>query len=251
MDNHIDRKTNQYEPVAKICNSYGLDHYVRDGWSLTFDGLFTTNKCVVEFIEQLINYFNSNSSVLRYSGGVTLNVYIHYWNENREQCIKNDEWRGREQSAKATIQNIPYEKLDMAYLKNTLMNKNVYFMDPAIHEVKVLDTYDKYFDPLNNTYQDKCYSDTWDTGGHWGNCWGDEGEITPEPQPEFNTFDELLEKVAPDISHLQYKRLYRECVTIEEGTDVGYYGSYTYYNRYVLDLKKCYEMLKEMGYIKD
>ena len=76
MDNHIDRKTNQYESAAKICNHYRLDHYVRDGWSLVFDGLFTTNKCVAEFIEQLINYFNN--SVLRYSGGVILNVYIHY-----------------------------------------------------------------------------------------------------------------------------------------------------------------------------
>ena len=249
MDLHIDQKTHQYDSVSKICNDYGLDHYVRDGYTLVFDGLFTTNKCVSEFIEGLYNYMN-NSSILRH-GGVTMNIYIHYWNENREQCLKNDAWRGRDQSAKATIQNIPYEKLDMAYLKNTLMDKKVYFMDPVIHDVIVLDTYDKYFDPLNNSVDGKHYSQTWDAGGHWGSCWGDEGEISPEPQPEFEDFDILLEKVAPNITHLQYKRLYRECVTIEEGTEYGYYGSYTYYNRYVLDLKKCYEMLKEMGYIED
>lgn len=247
MDKHIDKKTNQYKSAAMICSYYNLDLYVRDGYTLVFDGLFTTNKNVAEFLEQLSNYLNNFSSILK---NITLNVYIHYWNEDREQCIKNDEYRDREISATSDIQHMPYDKLDMKYLKDKLMDKHIYLMDPKIHEVKHLNTYDQYFDPLN-TKDDMYYSSTWDTGGHWGDCWGNEGSVSAEPQPEFEEFDILLEKVAPNITHLQYKRLYRECVTIEEGTDYGYYGSYTYYNRYVLDLKKCYEMLKEMGYIED
>ena len=30
MDNHIDRKTNQYESAVKICNHYRLDHVLQN-----------------------------------------------------------------------------------------------------------------------------------------------------------------------------------------------------------------------------
>lgn len=110
--------------------------------------------------------------------------------------------------------------------------------------------WEKYFKSLI----DKSYSkkegviicENWCCGGSWGDCWGNSGEISPEPPPTTcKVLDDLLMEVSPDISFLKYRELYNKCVSIEEYSESDYYGGVTYYQRFVLDVKGCYEWLLE------
>lgn len=96
----------------------------------------------------------------------------------------------------------------------------------------------------------------WTTGGmRGGSCW-DTGEgpdphysKDADPEPEFVQLDKLLELVWPTITHLQYKNLVRELVTLEEGCDNEYYGNYTNWSEKRVDLAALHRYLKERNVI--
>ena len=56
------------------------------------------------------------------------------------------------------------------------------------------------------------YSESLSLGGESGNCWEKKWSISVEEQKEFSELDDFLIKVAPDISFLQYKRIFNHCV---------------------------------------
>lgn len=96
----------------------------------------------------------------------------------------------------------------------------------------------------------------WITGGiGGGSCW-DTGEgpdphysKDAEPEPEFVQLDKLLEIVWPAITHLQYKNLVRELITIKESSDNDYYGNYTNWSEKKIDIAALYRYLKERNVI--
>ena len=63
--------------------------------------------------------------------------------------------------------------------------------------------------------------------------------------------DNFLEKVAPNITFLQYKNITNGCVSTEEFSDGDYYGGTTYHLRYMLDVRKLYECLIEKEIINE
>jgi hypothetical protein len=91
----------------------------------------------------------------------------------------------------------------------------------------------------------------WVIGGmQGGNCWGGEANqsVSAEPEPEFEEFDKILEKVCPSISFIQYKRLVQECVVVGEGSGYGeYYGNYTDYGKKSCKIRTLAEALKKRG----
>ena len=94
-------------------------------------------------------------------------------------------------------------------------------------------------------------SDSWRTGGTLCSYDGWTSEVEPEKQPQtFTEFDDLLEKLCPNISFLTYKKLYSACVTIEDDYENDYYGGRQYHSRYCCKLNLLYEMLKERGYVE-
>ena len=62
----------------------------------------------------------------------------------------------------------------------------------------------------------------------------------------FDEFDELIEKICPTITFLQYKKLYKNCVRMEERDNSDYYSS-TREAYWRCDLKELWNMLDEMG----
>jgi hypothetical protein len=58
--------------------------------------------------------------------------------------------------------------------------------------------------------------------------------------------DTLLEKVAPNISFLQYKKITNECISTKDFSEGDYYGGCVYYSQYVLDVKSLFDILKEI-----
>mgnify|MGYP003681964579 CR=1 FL=1 len=90
---------------------------------------------------------------------------------------------------------------------------------------------------------------TWMTGGAWGgNCWDDSDPGSycpdPEPEPEFTDLDQILEKIAPNLTFLQYKRLMSK-VQYDTSTNHEYYGNHTTYASRSIQIDDIWDFLEE------
>jgi len=93
----------------------------------------------------------------------------------------------------------------------------------------------------------------WMTGGAWGgNCWDDSepGNYIPEPQPEpeLEQLDLVLEKVCPNITFMQYKVLMQK-VTYNTRTENEYYGNHTSYAFKEILVKDIWDFLLEKNFV--
>jgi hypothetical protein len=207
------------------------------------DGLFLTNEDVAKTVNQIAA-----------AKKASIQVIIYQWKEDREKCLKNDLGRRTEKST-YTIQNAPYEVITKENL-TPLLSEGVTIKEIYQKDIVLKPEWDVYFSEYlyrDNDSGNYLCSPKWSIGGAYGSCWGN--GLSPvsadEPLANFEAFDELLEQIMPDITFLQYKKLYQECVTIEETSESDYYGGGVTYNYYQCDLPKLYEMLKEMQIIKD
>ncbi len=82
------------------------------------------------------------------------------------------------------------------------------------------------------------------SGGHCGG--GDLYRLGTEPEPDWVGLDEILERLAPNISFIQFRRLLNESL-VENYTSDGYYGNYTDYSYRWLSVRKLYDYLIEKG----
>lgn len=168
-----------------------------------------------------------------------VNFIIHFWKENRELCLKNDSGR-REVSAYTTIRNAPLEYPELPdNIPYTVVE----------HEVFGKSSYDKVF--VNVGSKGVLQSQRWSTGGSWADCWGNEGSIEGEPPKEFEELDNLLGKICPSITFLQYKKIRATCVETETCSSPDYYGGCEHFAYWVCDLKKLHNMLVEMGLLAE
>ena len=214
---------------------------------IIIDGLFTTNDDINKIISTL-------DDLLREGDSIT----IHHWEYDKDQCKKNDLYR-RNKSSNADIDSLPYDTLpDIKKIR-----KHISESHPDIEHINIYtehhDVYkkptwcifaDKYgisYNKENGTFK----SNEWATGGRWGDCWGNEGAVSPEEPVEFTEFDKLLEQIDPNISFLKYKAIKHASVSLEEECESGYYGSYTNYNFYLCNLKDLYNILEEFGMINE
>lgn len=206
---------------------------------ICIDGLITTNAQVQEVIDVI------HTCLPRFRNDEDFVIVIHHWKEDREACLHNDAYR-RELSSATSIMNLPLEDPKDYKFESILEVKIVY------HDIVRKDIYEGIFEPLSafNKFDGMLRSIDWTTGGTWGNCWGDKGEIDPEGQPEFEEFDKLVERVAPNISFMKYKRLYNECVSVETYNEYDYYGGCCHKAYYICDLRKLYDMMVEMNVIE-
>ena len=247
---------NKYPGLKKVLwiNSdyYGIFLYNQESLIIC-DGLFLTNEAQEKIVREWVELFNKEDT-LKTS---TLNIKFIYFKENRDACLNNDSYREKERSAHITIKNSKFEKPDIKNFKNIFNQENINF-EIEEKEVYTMTNYDGEFKSLRNEYWSKKFEKDVLVSEHWcvgGNICGYDGydePCSPEEKPDsFEEFDKLLEQNCPDITFLQYKKIYKECVTIEEDEERDYYGGTQYFNFYCCDLKKLYEMLQERGYIKN
>ena len=227
----------RYKTIPEIIKH----HLSIDNFSdfICIDGLITTNTQVQEVIDVI------HTCLPKFRNDEDFVIIIHHWKEDREACLHNDAYR-RELSSSTSIKNLPLEDPKDYKFESILEVKIVY------HDVVRKNVYEGVFEPLSafNNFDGMLRSNDWTTGGTWGDCWGNKGECTPESQPEFEQFDSLIERVAPNISFMKYKRLYNECVTVETNNEYDYYGGCCYKAYYMCDLRKLYDMMVEMNLIE-
>jgi len=200
---------------------------------ITFlDGLFLTLENVKEVVDSVKDRVQK--------------VVIHYWEPNVEACKWNDEGR-RSLNSKITIENARVDSLDeIKKIKNSFDKIEFLF---KIHIVTKKPEW-KHFSDVNGLYCDEngiVKGESWSLGGSWADCWGNQGTVSPGSRPDgMSELDTLLEKVAPNISFLQYKKITNECISTKDFSEGDYYGGCVYYSQYVLDVKSLFDILKEI-----
>lgn len=110
-------------------------------------------------------------------------------------------------------------------------------------------TYKNTLKPFANNWRenDTLVSETWSGGGTVGSCWDNRlSTIAPDAPKEFVEFDEMLSKICPNISYLQYKTLYNTCHEIITYNDRDYYGGCETILYHKCDLQKLWGKMKEM-----
>lgn len=205
--------------------------------AVTLDGLVTTNE-VAEKIFNVIK-FHPESRNFEYQ------FEIVWWSKSIEDCLHNDRGR-RKLNSRTSIENIPFEEPSKELLEKFDISEK-----QCIRKLVVRKPEHKAWAGENDLGDaDRLYSDSWCLGGTWGNCWGNSGTVSPgTPLTSFKEFDDLMERICPTLNFLQYKKLYNNTVSVEDYSEGDYYGGSVSYAKFVCDLKKLHEMLREMQLI--
>lgn len=203
------------------------------------DGLLLTNKDIIELFE--VSKIDIDE------------LEIHYFKPNIEKCLYNDLNR-RSKSAEVTIRNSKLEypnKDDLQKQLKEMLNKDI-IININEYDIVLKSNAIKFIDDNNINYKEKILkSGTWSLGGSYGNCWDDELTYTSRDKPvEFEEFDEVLERICPNISFLQYKQIYKEFVVVKDYHVSDYYGGGETYAYYECDLEKLINKLVDMGLIE-
>lgn len=176
-------------------------------------------------------------------------IEIQFWREDRESCMWNDKYR-RSENSDITIMNSPLEKPDVAKIKE---------MCPTVKEVTVVSNdvirkpnWKLFADKYSITHNEGVVkSESWSLGGTYGSCWDSTlHAVSGEPPlATFKEFDELLETVCPNITFLQYKKIYNNCVTTDISYESDYYGGSTSSAFYKYEVENLYNELDNLNLI--
>lgn len=214
---------------------FGVDQHYRTVQTILLDGPFFTNQHLRIALHAVAQEYG------------TVTVTIHHWLEDRETCLKNDGGR-REVPSSATIQTARYEQPDVDWLNEQLAENGVHVVKVVTHKVQLKPDWLRYWKPLQWHEDGKLYSMSWCTGGYRNDCWGGSSPAFVEEPYNFDELDALLEKIAPQLTFLQYKRIHSTCVSTETQSQSDYYGGVVHRCCWVCDLEKLYTILHEYGY---
>jgi hypothetical protein len=93
---------------------------------------------------------------------------------------------------------------------------------------------------------------TWETGGvSGGSCWDDSNPVeysTSELEPDFDHLDQILSKVANNITFLDYKVLMKS-VKYGTHTETEYYDNCTYYATKTITIDDIWDFLVSYLYV--
>lgn len=242
------------EKVEKLTNYWNRKVSQR---CICVDGLILTDEAICLAIDSCVNYVKTH---VRQQELEKINIILHFWQPNRENCLHNDKMRltggEREKTARITIENTTILGLNHDWVQEAITSRTK--EDPKIsykfkmHVVEKHSFYDIHFQPYVDNGSLFMKSDTWSGGGERGHCWDStKFPIAAESPASFYQLDEFLEKICPNITHLQYKKLWDRCVTEQEDNDYDYYGGSEIRRWYEFNLEEGYQTLSEMGLIKE
>ena len=209
-----------------------------------FDGLILTSRDLKFLLDIIIDWRERKDKSLKFD--------IHYWKEDREGCLRNDDLRvrdyfSREKDSGITIKNAEFDSLEV--ITNTLKSYSNLSFNLQIHKVyspSNIDLILKKYSPRHINGEYVITSKEWCNGGSWCDCWGNSGSVESDSPKEFTEFDDLLMKICPEITFLQYKKIYHECVTTITYEERDYYGGSTSNSYHRCNIGKLKELLKEM-----
>lgn len=221
---------------------------------LLLDTLLLDNNGVIKSI----GYLKDNLEVIN-----DIDIEIHYWNLDRESCLYNDKGR-RDENSEITIKNAKFEEMDIESIKKATSLEKIYlvthdvvrkselqFALDMILDKKIEEIYDED-DKESKRY---LYSKEWLIEGTMRYHTNNYTDIVyreldrEEAIFEFEELDQMLEQLCPSLTFIDYKKVKKIAVDIEEFDKDDYYIDATY-ERWRYDLDKLEEYLKSKNYIK-
>lgn len=238
---------------------------------VAFDGLFNIDDMCRIILACADHYVTKYDDDLYLADDkLNLKIKVLHWNENREQCIKNDLNRKRNQLCTRTIQTMPFcndileieSKLESYvdgpiyiesndykdYLKNNI-DKIMDTVKFTIEDTQMMDVPfgDEFFHILQAGNSNGIIkSSRWCVGGLVGNCWNDHmcAASTDEIPKYFNELVDVLQKFDENFKMTDYLYILDHFVRIEETTEYEYYGSHYTYNWYECNVQDVIDYLK-------
>lgn len=207
--------------------------YLRQAKVAYYDALVLNQESVENFI----------SLVLKDAAISIENIILDYWNEDRDTCLYNDEGR-REQNSIITIRKGILEKpsakeIEAKFGIHTTLHQHLVVKKPEYAHFASIEG----IELVDNLYM---ASDKWSIGGISRSRNGDDTPIQgEEPPTSFEKFDEIIEKIWPNIPHNKYVKLFKECVEFRPSTESDYYSSEDYL-QYVCNMEKLYSMIDDI-----
>lgn len=213
----------------------------RDDTTIYVDALCTSTESVGGLIKAIVAYF------VECYGWINYDFTIYDFNEDRENCLRNNEFRAKinpARSAAITIQRADYEKVDNEKLISIIEQYAADEYKPIAVTTHILPaTVWKYEDSspierIRANVMDAAnmsggiikngilYGEGWITSGREWSYTGAEWSVGPEEAREFVEFDKILEFVCPEISFLNYKKIKSEICKHNEYRESDYYASY-------------------------
>lgn len=235
LQNQLYNGYSKEDTIIKIVN-----REIRDWDEIILDGLFLNTNDFLPILNEIYNCYKIKE------------IEIYFWEENRKFCLWNDQYR-RGKNSEITIKNAKLEKPDIDIIKNKFESVKVKIMYQNVEKKPSWKVFaDKYNLDVNEYGKIEDERNSWCLGGTWANCWGGSGTISAETQPTtYERFDNLLTEICPNISFLQYKKLYNNCVSIDTYNHSDYYGGSTDNAYFVCDIKELYNLLVEMKLIEE
>ena len=205
--------------------------------TVILDGLFLTKQDLKDLTTSLKSLWNR-----------VANIEIDYWYPDVKTCLYNDRYR-RDKNSEATIRAAKMELPDL----DSLSDFHAQQVLIKFHTVKKKPEWKYKADDLKLALKDDEYliSDCWITGGCIRDYKGNTSFVEAESAPDsFEKFDELLEKICPNLPFTAYLSLKENCVTVEDTYENDYYGGEISKSHYQCDIPKLFEKLEEMKYLK-
>lgn len=244
--------------VKETLNNYLFPYYLTDDYNVIYiDGLFLTTAAIHSLISAILDTIDHE--IFPGEKYVSLKFIIEQWDENREACLKNDNYRflnnQRDSKSAVTIKNSTYEMIDVDDLNKWVVSKlnGLQVLKPSLdkltfekvdHVVKEYGVVDKLYHDYN-VKNGILKSDEWCAGGNWRSYDGRGGAIDADPQPDFDELDAILQNICPNISWLNYKYIMKHFVEVKEKSEDDYYGGTEYRHYYEARFNDIIAWLKE------
>lgn len=237
--NHVER-VKMLESHVRYSEKF-LDDSKNPEYHVYVDVPCCTYKELKSVIEMLFNYFMKAEQ-----------VKVVYWEPDREICLYNDGGR-REFTSRVSIKNMPFETptasgvqqafMDMLNTSPNVTIQKMYVQRKAEWKHTFNSEIASKGEPI--LFNGKLTSTGYSLGGTCRDIMGEVSHIIEaEPMGTFDELDNLLERVCPTMTFLQYKKMFKELVSIED-RDAGDYYSDCREAYYEIDLSELYSWLNE------
>lgn len=230
------------------------DYLASKRFEVYFDGLITTHQSLLDVLSGISEAIKEPYDII-----------IDCWNENREICLKND-FKRRNVSSETTIENLTYEpiknKKEIVAMLTDEQKEKFSTIRISRHAVIEKPEYKQFFDSYGLNLSEDCshffgstkfknskylYSESWCGGGTGSTYSGTSFPISAEEPAEFKEFYDLLETINPNMSFLLFRKIEKECLSIEEIDNSDYYSNTIDY-RYKLDLERMYSLIHDWNH---
>lgn len=241
-DNFKDEK-NEYLPIKTIIKRHGFYH---DYENIVFDGFVPDKEnriaIIYELMTEIRKQWKDYSVYNRRNDTVYFNVQEYYWYTDKDACLNNDRWRNRPKSSKRSIET-------WSVLLNPLTKKDwdnnlaEFFIEDKFIDTKFL--YSKAYGYKEGVIE---YTKKYITSdkSNPSILVGYEWNTRYDSPYEFEQLDNMLTKLCPNITFLQYKKLCRECeakIVVDERYDDYYSNEPSIYNHWEVNIDKVHQWL--------